>query len=73
MHDLVDSDAGGVEIALALGVPIKGLTGLEIKIKGGEPIKIVADYHMSEESFSKFLVLCNKFEAKEDKDVNDHQ
>lgn len=71
MQHIVTSDVEGVEIAEALGLPIKHLVGFELKVKAGHTITIVADYDMGEEAFSKFFTLCDKFVVKEDTDVND--
>lgn len=69
MSKPVLTDEVGIEFAKALGLSIEGLTGLEIKLKAGCFITLVADYEAGEEAFSKFCKLVSKYEAKEDSDA----
>ena len=67
----VISDTVGIELAKALGIQAEYLVGFELKVQTGQFVRVVADYEIGEEAFSKFFTLCNKFVAKEDTDVND--
>lgn len=56
----------GLKVAEVLGFPKEGLKEIEIKIKAGEFVRVIADYYVDDDTFSRFFYLIDKLEAKEE-------